>query len=258
MAQSGEIVFEFAGLIPDYCFVSYNRFALDIVAAMTGHLAGEYNTFNYGNSEPAVNDRSKPWLRTNPDGTMDRWYVFAGGLWVSPHEMEPGTRIISPSTLVSASDVWAWDGGDGTDPATTTPSYATGAMWEVDPILTARFPLGAGTLPSGAVVAPNATGGNETHALQPAEIPAHTHFVATSDNLANDDPVISTAQVARQKDLGGDSGNYKLIRSTLDATLGKTSNFGGDATGVTTPTNLMPPYGAVLFIRRTARTQRVP
>lgn len=261
MAENSPISFSFAGLPAEYCFTGFNRFALDIVAQMAGFVPGAYNFFNYGNDEPAVNDRTKPWLRLNPDGTLDRIYVFAGGLWVSTHHLLPGARIIAPSTLLTAADVWAWDGGDGSDPATTTPSYATGAMWEVDPILTARFPLGAGTLPSGAVVAPNATGGAETHAIVTAEVPKHTHYIATDEVVTGSD-VNSTDQVARRKNdgsLSGDEhGDYKLAPSTLEATLGKSGPYGGDGAGVTTPMNIMPPYGAVLFIQRTNRTQYTP
>lgn len=258
MASDLPISFVFAGLPEGYCFTSFSRFGLDLVAQMAGYVGGSYSLFNFGNDEPAVNDRTKPWLRTNADGTFDKIYVFAGGVWVSTHYLPPGTRIIAPSTLLTASDVWAWDGGSGDDPATTTPTFATGAMWEVDPILTAKFPLGAGTLPSGAVVAPNATGGAETHALVAAETPAHTHFIASDDTLTSDPSLNANDQVARRKDVGSNTGNYNLGESTDPATLGKTSSFGGDGSGVTTPHNNMPVYAAVLFIRRTNRTQYTP
>lgn len=257
MADSLPITFTFAGLSAAYCFTNFNRFALDIVAQMSGFLPGQYNLFNFGNDEPSVNDRTKPWVRTNADSTFDKIYVFAGGAWVSPHPMPVGARIIAPSTLLSASDVWAWDGGDGSDPATTTPTFATGAMWEVDPILTARFPLGAGTLPSGAVIAPNATGGAETHAIVAAEVPEHTHFMCSDETATTGTGLNATQNIARRKETTGDS-DYGLAPGTLDASLGKTGPYGGDGTGVTTPMNIMPVYAAVLFIRRTARGFYVP
>lgn len=223
---------------------------------MSGFLPGQFSTFNYGNDEPAVDDRSKPWLRTNPDGTFDKVYTFAGGLWVSPHHLPPGARIIAPSTLLTAADVWAWDGGDGTDPSTTTPSYATGAMWEIDPILTARFPLGAGTLPSGAVVAPNATGGAELHTLITAELPAHTHFLAADEvesaSSGTGNSIDSATQMVKRR-TGGSDLNYNLIQTTTAATVGLTG-----PTGAATPVNMLPVYGAVIFIQRTNRTQYVP
>lgn len=256
-SENQPITFTFAGLGDSYCFTSFNRFALDIVAQMAGFLPGAFTLPNFGNDEPAVNDRTKPWIRANADGTLDKIYVFAGGAWVSTHPMLPGTRIIAPSTLLTAADVWAWDGGSGVDPATTTPTFATGAMWEVDPILTARFPLGAGTLsPSGTVIAPNATGGADQHAIVAAEVPEHKHFVAANETITIDDEVDSTHQVANKRDFQ-DAPSYELTSSSMSATVGLSSEFGGVA-GVTTPMSLLPPYGAVIFIQRTNRTQYTP
>lgn len=226
---------------------------------MAGFLPGQYNLFNFGNDEPSVNDRVKPWLRTNADGTYDKVYVFAGGAWVSTHRKLPGYRTIAPATLLTAADVWAWDGGSGADPATTTPSFATGAMWELDPLLTARFPLGAGTLaPSGTVIAPNATGGVDQHAIVAAEVPSHTHLMAADEVVTTSINPDAISQVARRHNAAGSDGvNYDLSKATLDATIGRTSAYGGVA-GVTTPMSLLGPYAAVLFIQRTNRTQYTP
>jgi microcystin-dependent protein len=252
------ITFNFAGLPADYCFTSFNRFALDIVAQMAGYVVGSYALFNYGNDEPAVNDRTKPWLRTNADGTFDKIYVFAGGLWVSTHPIPPGSRMIAPSTLLTAADVWAWDGGSGDDPSTTTPSFATGAMWEVDPILTGRVALGSGTMPSGAVVAPNATGGFDTHSLLAAEIPPHTHLIASDEIVTTSINPDAISQVARRHNAAGqDDVNYDLSKGTLDATIGRTSSYGGTG-GAVVPMSLLPPYAGVIWMRRTGRLQYVP
>lgn len=257
MASDLPITFNFAGLPESYCFTSFNRFALDIVAQMAGFVGGSYNLFNFGNDEPAVNDRTKPWLRTNADGTFDKIFVFAGGLWVSTHPLLPGTRIIAPSTLLTAADVWAWDGGDGTDPATTTPTFATGAMWQIDALLTARFALGAGTLsPSGTVIAPNSTGGADQHAILATELPAHTHFMAANETITGPDNPDSISQVAVRHN-SADGVSYELSKSNLDATIGRTSSVGGVA-GVTTPLSLLPPYAGVLYIERTGRTNHTP
>lgn len=188
-------------------------------------------------------DTTATWLQLDSLGRPVRVYYFASGAWLSKHPLEPGITVIWTTALPNLN---TFDGGDA-----NVISAISGPMWEV--VLSAKFPLGAGTLPSGAVVAVGATGGEETHTLVAAEIPAHTHFIASTDSLANDDAVTATDQVARQKQLGGDSGNYKLIKSAVDASLGKSSSFGGDGTGVTTGHQNMPQYQAVHFLRRSAR-----
>lgn len=258
MANSQPISFTFAGLESSYCFTSFNRFALDIVAQMAGFLPGQYNLFNFGNDEPSVNDRVKPWLRTNADGTYDKVYVFAGGAWVSTHPLLPGTRMIAPATLLTAADVWAWDGGSGADPATTTPSFATGAIWEIDPILNARMALGAGTMPSGAIIAPNATGGEDKHSLLVTEMPPHTHLMAADEVVTTSINPDAISQVARRHNAAGSDGvNYDLSKATLPATIGMTSSAGGTA-GTVVPMSLLPPYAGVLWMQRTNRTQYTP
>lgn len=258
MAENSPISFSFAGLPAEYCFTGFNRFALDIVAQMAGFVPGAYNFFNYGNDEPAVNDRTKPWLRLNPDGTFDKVYVFAGGLWVSPHPV-PASSAMRMWWTDSEANLWAYDGGNGVDPSATAPTASTGAMWERDDDYDARFPLQAGVLPSTLALNVGDTGGEEKHVLLVAEIPKHTHYIASDEIVTGDSGLNATDNVARRKNAAGNAeGSYNLAASTVDATMGKSGPYGGDAAGATTGHNTLPPYRVGMWAKRTARTSYTP
>lgn len=188
-------------------------------------------------------DTTATWLQLDSLGRPVRVYYFASGAWLSKHQLEPGMTLIWTTALPNLN---TFDGGDA-----NVISAISGPMWEV--VLSAKFPLGAGTLPSGAVVAVGATGGEETHTLVAAEIPAHKHYLAADESLTNDDPLTASTQVARQKVEAGNSGNYKLSGTATAATLGLSSSVGGDGTGVTTSHQNMPQYQAVHFLRRSQR-----
>lgn len=261
MPENAPISFTFAGLSAEYCFTGFNRLALDIVAQMAGFVPGAYNFFNFGNDEPAVNDRNKPWLRTNADGTFDKVYVFAGGAWVSPHSV-PASSAMRMWWTDSEANLWAYDGGDGVDPGTTTPTASTGAMWERDDDYDARVPLQAGTLPSSLVLNVGDTGGEEKHTLLTAEIPAHTHFLSADEvdsaSAGTGNSIDSATQMVKRRTGGGDL-NYNLIQTTTAATVGLTSSVGGTGTpAVTTPHNTLPPYRVGMWAKRTARISYTP
>jgi microcystin-dependent protein len=134
--------------------------------------------------------------------------------------------ILWEGTLAEVDD---FDGG-----SSGTVSDTTGPMWEIVTELNARFPIGAGTLPSTTVIAQGATGGEETHALTVPELPAHTHLNRQfNGQLAAGASAISVP--------------YSSAASST-VTDSPTSSAGTGAAH-----NNLPPYKAVYFLRRTLR-----
>lgn len=261
MAENAPVVIVPASFEEGYCPPDWQTLANDLAARMSGYVPGAYSFFNYGTSEPAVNDRSKPWFRLNPDGSPDKWYVFFGGYWGSPHTVEPTSEERRIWTGVE-SDVWAYDGGDGVDPSVTAPTDNTGAMWEVDHNFDFRFPLGAGVSPAPASTTVNSgdTGGEENHTLTSAEAgvdPSHRHgigkigssnrqiAVETGGSLS---PTQAGVRVGGSGDIG--AGNEADVASFGD-TVFQTDKPISPPTLATH--NNMPPYRAVFFIKRTVR-----
>lgn len=209
-----------------------------LAPSLSANLNGALNVFNYGSSTPAPADQDKPWRRLNADGTPDKWYDYSGGGWIAPHALLPGSRIIAPAALTTEAQIWAWDGGDGSNPATTPPVGRTGAMWEVDPDLSAKFPLGAGELPMSHVTkVVGDTGGEENHSLIVQELAAHHHNVQV---------------VSANIESGSES---TRLRSDSTTTQPEAVT---DDTGAGVAHNTMPPYRTVYFIRRTNRLHYVP
>lgn len=233
------IAFTFAGLPQPYCFSTPERFALDLVASLYGYIPGQYSVIIDSESEPPVADRGKLWFKREvggaPTGIL---YAYFNGNWVSPNREAAGSlaRRIFRGTPAQA---WAYDGGDGTDPAVNPPTSASGAMWEIDTNFAARMPLGVGTLqPSATVVALGDTGGADEHVQTEAQLAAHVH-----------PPLSPSIQFFTQRPSGNNTG------------LGGTPlAYGEPTTGSTGSSEAMPtvsPYLGVYFIKRTARVYYV-
>ncbi len=212
------------GQLPEgFCFSSWPQVFNSFTELLSGYLPGQYTVWNYGNTEPAASDRSNPWLRLNADGSPDRIYVYFGGNWVSPNPVIPESPEIRIWSGLIA-DLVTYDGGEA---GTVTDS--TGPMWEEVTAMRGLFPLGAGTLPSGAVVGVGDTGGEEKHSLIATEMPPHTHD-------------IRGIGIDPESDSRG-FGTTVAVRSA-----------GGTGTpAAVVGHNNMPPYIGVAFIKRTAR-----
>lgn len=215
-----------------YCPTSLAEFWPVAVSLLHANLSGINTTINFGNTTPAPEDRNKPWYRTESSGRPDRWYVYSDGSWLSRHPSPPGVIIFYEG---ADGTIDTFDGGESsTIPVTET----TGPMWKKVPDLAARFPVGAGTLPSGTALAVGATGGEEKNTLAIENVPFHRHFF----------------------DIGA-QGAFLISQNipTLDTKFAnqvtkQTTGAGGDAsTGVTVPHNTMPPFAVGNFLVRTAR-----
>lgn len=201
-----------------------------LVGLLSADLAGNLNTFNYGADTPAPDDQDKPWLKLDASGNPDKWYVFSGGSWISRHPVAAGLIQIYDG---NAGTIDTFDGGEAGAVTATT-----GPMWERVTAMDGKFPLGIGTLESGAVVAVTNTGGKEKHVLTRAELPAVQ---------------IDTVSARRTNVADGGS-------ATVTVPAGGTGSF---ITDTPLPTeelgdgeahNNLPPYYGVIFLRKTART----
>jgi len=238
--QNASIQFTFAGLPGglEYCFTTPQRFALDITAGLSGYLPGSFNKIINSNTEPSVADRlDSLWFKTS-DG---RLYYYDGG-WKSPNLADANERRIF---VGAEADIWSYDGGDGSDPSTTTPTATTGAMWERDTDFDFRFPLGVGTSPAPAStnVSVGGTGGEENHVLTADELPATIPLTATLPGFKAN---IETGSPQWLAPLAS-SGVAQTTPANEDGSFPFENTDGGQGH------NTMPPYRGVYFVKRTAR-----
>lgn len=234
---NAKVTFAAASLPADFVHVDWPTTLAAIVAALVGSLPGGFSTFTIGSNTPSVDDRDKLWFKVDASCVPIGWYIYYGGAWVRavPHPVLPGTIIdyynavfagyVGSQAVIDGlvSDyVLTLDGGDASSPFWRLCDGTNGT-----PDLRARVRVGAGLggSPLSARVQ-GATGGEETHVLQIAELPA---FI----------PSFPTGTAA---------GTGAVMRATSNGT---TEN--GTAIGASTAHQNMPPYYAVYPIIRTAR-----
>lgn len=222
-----------------YCPATWQQAYNDFFSNGYAYLsAGVANVWK-GDTPPVDPTVYPIWVRTSAGNAyFPPLWVRTGGSWVAMHPQQAGSeRHIWVGT---EANLWAYDGGDGTDPIASPPTDTTGAMWQVDTQFAAIMPIGVGTLPAGTVIPQGGTGGEDVHTLLATEMPVHHHTVTQSVDLvlrgaADRDVVVPNWAMGAEAD------------SVYD-----TSDAGGSA-GATVPHQNMPPYLGVYFIKRTAR-----
>lgn len=256
MPTDAQIVFT-AGMLPQgYCWTTPQQFNEDIVAILQGILPGNFNTFNFGPSKPAPEDQDKPWIRTDNSGNFDRVYTF-NGVWVSPNQNPPATAFRT-MWVGNEANLWAIDGGDGSDPGTSPPTDTTGAMWQVDTAFAFRIPIGVGTNPIAyppnvaTAITVGATTGAEKHTISADELPAHKHLEA-----------MIVGSVATGSDLDktweniAGSESYPTTQELVQATGSTHSSLVHPYTKVNTTNgyaaSVLPPVIGVYVVKRTVR-----
>lgn len=227
------------GFPANYCFSNWDQLGVDMTSAMQAVLANGRSFYNYGDTQPDPSLQAYPWLNTNDM----RWYRY-DGVWISNNPRTTGMHTWEEFT--AESDIWSYDGGDGTDPFTNPPTDRSGAMWVLDTKYNARGPISPGTGPQGTVIGYGSVGGEDLHTLLTAEMPSHTHPVQTDAVWAAGRDTLVIAEP------GANSAGPIGIGAT-GATGGNTSV----TPVVTTPHNNLAPYVGMACIVRSARVYYV-
>jgi hypothetical protein len=225
-----DVIIQTADVPEGYCATSFREAWAFGVSLLSAQTSGNSTTFNFGPDTPVPDDQDKPWLKTDSANLPERWYAFSNGAWVSRHPLPAGSVIMYEGSEAS---IETFDGGEaGAITATTGP------MWEKVSSMNGRMPIGPGTLPSTTVLNVGDQGGEEEHELVPEETPLHSHNIKYNN--------VHDLQVSSDKD--------RIAFSDTGTQTVETSEVGGNIDGDTEPHNNLPPYTAIFFIRRTART----
>jgi hypothetical protein len=254
MATNANVVINFGQLPPAYKPDNWQGLLNDIAKVTTGYLPGNYNLVNYGSTTPASEDQDKPWIRTNVDGSPDRVYVYFNGNWVAPHAIQPSQLHLRWLWVGSVAALRSFDGGDG---SSDSPTPTTGAMWEVDASVDAKFLCTPGTFTNAGELAVNGTltatgvAGVDEHTLVVGETPAHTHQCVDAEAVS--DAALAPGAILAGRRTAGSSGSYFLRGDeTLTPDSCTTSSTGGGEAH-----NNLPPMYGIYLIRRTARAYYV-
>lgn len=196
---------------------------------------------NYGNSTPLPDYQSFPWIRLNPDGTLDGTYAYANGSWTRPHPVPANSPILFAWNDVAA-NIATFDGGE-----VASVSSNTGPMWQIStvdslpPAADGSNVIAWGEMLIGqsTTYAQGSEGGVAQVTLDLTQIPPHVH-----PPLAGSGTAFATRGAATGSSLQG-SGDSNFCATTGTA--------GGLTATTTAPHNNLPPYKAVYFISRTAR-----
>lgn len=203
------------------------------VAPSTAGVVGPQDAF------PDIEDRDKAWLRTvaGAPATPYLWQWF-NAQWVAKHPMAANSGLIHIYDGTAAS-VDTLDGG--TAGVATTDS---GPFWAIVATMAGRVPIGVGTLlPSNTPLLVGNTGGVDEYLPTVAQMPAHVHRITAH---GSNDPSNGNGVIA--------GGNGTTGPFTYDDTAISTSNhLSIESQGGSDLVNIMPPYIAVYFLRRTAR-----
>lgn len=175
-------------------------------------------------STPSATQRDQSWHNTN-DGRNYHWDAGISA-WVSRHPYTFGTdvRLFWTGSLAN---LMTFDGGEN-----AAVGAASGPMWEPDTSMAGRVAIGSGALPSGASLTIGDTGGEDKHTLTIAELVAHTHTIQNVDNNTN------TLAAGT-----GTGGGIVIPRNSATT----------DSTGGSTPFNVLDPYKAGTWAKRTSR-----
>lgn len=212
------------------------------VALLTPNLTGVI----LSDTEPGFADRDKVWVRTSAGApvTPPIW-IFFNGIWTAKHPVAAGTLWALPYTG-SVASIPTLDGGSN-----VAVTANTGPFWEEVVSLQARMPIGAGTLPSGLVLAVGDQGGEENHELTVSELAPHQHNVDLGGQNMFGQTIGDSPTPLRITSAFG-------THATTTSAQFNTDEAGGDPASGTPPANALghntlPPYVTLTFLRRTAR-----
>lgn len=200
---------------------------------------------------PAIDDQDKMWVRVDANGRADGQFIFGSGTWnwENPRAALGDERMlwVGPET-----DLWSYDGGDGSNPATVTPHDAVGAMWEVDTGPAGRFLAAVGDVPGSDPVAVVTADANVTNTsagimLTAAQMAIHTHPLSADSGIEDGDEI-------KVVDSGGGADTGLLIGASGNASTNLASNANDPGSGTQEAVPIVPPGYGFYVARRTART----
>lgn len=235
MPADAELTIAAATLPEGTCYQSEQARLEGFANAISATLPGNYSTVNTGSSTPAVDDRDKPWERTNVDGSPDGVYHYYDGSWKRKHPLDPGLIMMWLGSAVAIDSI------DGGSSGAVTPS--SGPFWEIVSSLAAKFPVGVGTFESGASPSAStvgATGGEDRVTLETKHLPEVLGRLGP-----NVDQIYCNVNGGIGTSAPGAGSTHKGM--TLADTL-----KGGNADTDKSHQNL-PPFKAVYFLQRTSR-----
>ena len=232
----------------DPCPATLQELAQAIVNAWTVTLPGNFATFNIGSDTPTPANRDKLWYRVDASCNPLGWYLWTGAAWTraTPLGTPPGlvshwwsAALVGLTPAEAKNYISYLDTGD--TPSIVSP-HSTPFWWICDgtntpqgdttPNLLCRVIVGAGNGSGLTVRAQGDTGGEETHVLSVAELPAHTH------GAINTVPDLGSTGSGANTPIG--------YSSSPSSTSGSTG--GGLAH------QNMPPFNCIYPVIRTART----
>lgn len=159
--MANELVLE-AGTLPadKQCFTTKQELFEEFTEYMAVVFGVDLALFNFGSATPTAENRDKPWIRTNPDGTYKGTYVYVNGSWGTDATWNKGDVIWTRAAVSTIVTPWSYaDGNSGVQiNGVDIPDLRNGVC------------VGAGDMYS-----LGQTGGETTHTLTEAEMPAHTH-----------------------------------------------------------------------------------
>lgn len=196
------------------------------------------------------------WLKLDGSNRPVGYFLYAGGYWSWPHAITAASAFRSLWIGVE-SDLWAMDGGDGTDPTSASPTSYTGAMWQVDHDFDFRALMGPGTSPDSTSLAVAANAGAEFTTLTVDNL-KHQHPFGARINGNNDDAEFLTgtsvsiaSTIAREVE--GDSGDPSETATTTADLITALGIAAQDADETSTAISRIPPVRGIYVIKRTAR-----
>ena len=254
----------YAGQLPaGFCPSTYQAMLNGFTAAQTVDLSSVGGSVG----TPVVISAVKPantsviWARIDALGRFLQMYIYGQGAWLSAHPLVPGATVWWFAVLPNFT---LFDGGES-----GTLGAQSGPMWQQakdgnNNVIAAQFPVTAGTLAGGTVLALNGIGGEDRHILtvsEGAQDQFHRHingrFSAASGGGADDaymftEASSNTTSGSAQRITGGSGG----------PTIADISSLSGNyiRSGIVDPTPVavaghenMPPYVVGYLLQRTSR-----